>query len=329
MALKDVIGHKKPLKILQDMLRSGRIPHSLLFTGEDGIGKKFTAINFYMALNCEKRSLEHLDACNDCKECHLISNLIHPDMKIISPDEKGQIKVETIRELNEFLGLKPYGRGYRMIIIDDAHTLNISASNAMLKMVEEPPEKTIILLISSRPESMPETILSRCIRIHFSPLSKEDSAIIKKRFNTLSEDIPLFTGRPGLYEKNNLDEYRNAMKTLREILYKNGYTPLKIGGRELQRIIELSLVYLRDIMVQSIMESSQSAFSDNISSRFMMLNELSSRKDKVYPQNISPEVIIECYRKILDLKRMIVFNPNQNITINYLSYILRSIGSAG
>ncbi len=329
MALKDVIGHKRPLKTLQNMLKSGRIPHSMLFTGEDGIGKKFTAINFYKALNCEKRSLEHIDACNDCRLCHLISNLTHPDMKIISPQEKGQIKVDVIRELNEFLGLKPYEGGYRMVLIDDAHTLNISASNAMLKTIEEPPEKTVIILISSRPESIPETILSRCIRIHFSPLNKEESAIIQKMLNTSGDDIPLFRGRPGLYERNNLYEYRNTVKIIREILYNNGYTPLKIGGTELQRTIELTLVYLRDIMVQTIMESSQRVASDNTFSKFMMLNELSSEKDKGYPKNIPTEVIIECYKKILDLKRMTVFNPNQNITVNYLSSILRRIRGAG
>lgn len=324
MAMNDVVGHERPLKILQGMLRSGRIPHSMLFRGEDGIGKKFTAINFFKALNCENKE-DGIDACDSCRVCRLISNLTHPDMKIISP-ENGQIKVDTIRELNEFLSLKPYEKGYRMVIVDNAHTLNISASNAFLKTIEEPPEKTIIILISSRPESMPKTILSRCVNILFSPLSKEDSSIIQKRLNPSSDEIRLFTGRPGLYEKDSIKVYINDLKTLREILYNDGYTSLRIGGIELQRIIDLSIVYLRDIMVQALMDSGQMASSDNsISSKFMILNELNPSEDARIQKIASLESIIGCYRKIINLKKTMVYNPNQNITVNYLSSILKKV----
>lgn len=199
MALKDVLGQDRPIEILKKSLRADRLSHAYLFVGEEGIGKAFTAINLAKALNCEKKGdfLEHglygdeeIDSCDNCSSCIEIDKEIHPDVLVIKPEsdrkkeidqkkegnkkkESDEIKIEQIRMAQERFSLRALRGRRKVMIIDNAHTMNISSANALLKTLEEPTEGTIIILISSVPSLLPETILSRCQRIPFGLLRKE------------------------------------------------------------------------------------------------------------------------------------------------------------
>ena len=186
MALRDILGQERTIEILKRSLSTGLLPHAYIFVGEEGIGKFFTAINLAKAINCEKSetrdgrqetiinnsSQEEVEACDNCPSCIEIDKGIHPDVLFIKP-EGDQIKIDQIRTAGERLSLRALKGRRKVMIIDDAHTMNISSANALLKTLEEPPEGTVIILITPSPHLLPATVLSRCQRLPFGLLKRK------------------------------------------------------------------------------------------------------------------------------------------------------------
>ena len=145
---------------LQAHLDTGRIPHALLLHGPGGLGKAGLAARFAQKLLCTGTLPM---ACGQCPACRLFLADTHPDYQRVGPEEPGKaIKVEAIRKLITDLALKPQYGGFRVLVIDQAEQMNLSSANALLKTLEEPADKTLILLISDRPSRLLPTILSRC-----------------------------------------------------------------------------------------------------------------------------------------------------------------------
>lgn len=163
-------GHKRALNIIEKILHHGRLAHAYIFIGPNGVGKKLTALSLAKALNCKNLQIAF---CGHCPSCRKIEKGIHPDVKVISP-ERGEIRIGNMRNLIEETNYSPLEARVRVFIIDDAHTLNMAASNAFLKTLEEPPEDTVIILITSSPDILPETVISRCEKIYFGPLCGDD-----------------------------------------------------------------------------------------------------------------------------------------------------------
>jgi DNA polymerase-3 subunit delta' len=150
-----------------------KLPHSLLLQGAKGLGLYSFAETFATWLLCDKASNENTYPCGQCTSCQWIAAGTHPDHLIITP-ETNHIKVDAIREIRSFSENKSLGGRYRIIIIAPAEAMNVSAANALLKILEEPFENTIFLLISHHMARVLPTILSRCQKIHFSSLNKND-----------------------------------------------------------------------------------------------------------------------------------------------------------
>jgi|GEM_PF-47794 len=171
-----IIGHPRALDILQSMLLSNEIPHALLFMGEQGIGKRTVALLFAQTLLCQARQIPAgesegwIEPCNRCLSCQKFAAQNHPDLTIIEP-EGSAIKVEQIRALQDKIIYKSLDGPKRIILIDPADKMNAAAANGLLKTLEEPPLHAVLILITSKPFSLPETILSRCQKISFYPLS--------------------------------------------------------------------------------------------------------------------------------------------------------------
>jgi DNA polymerase III subunit delta' len=160
------------LSMLSILKEKNAVPNALLFTGIEGIGKKNVAVLFSMFCNCRKDfSILAPEKLCSCKTCRKIQANFHPDIIIIKPSGKF-IKIDEIRKVCGILSLKPYEADHRFIIINDAHKMNIEAANAILKELEEPPEKTTFILTAPNTEEMLPTIISRCRHIRFSPISK-------------------------------------------------------------------------------------------------------------------------------------------------------------
>ncbi len=343
MALKDVIGQDKAINILLRTIERGKIPSSYLFSGESGIGKKFTALNFAKALNCisEKRNNDYnfsYDACDECSSCQKIDKNIHPDFIMIE-SEGNQIKIDEIRSIEDALSLKAYEGKYKVVIIDNAENMNQSAANAFLKTLEEPPENSLIILVSSIPELLPETIRSRCCRVNFAPLSSDECLkVIKKvmgskyitrkissktsRAKSADDELQdidildiysrLSMGKPGYAVTSNLIEERKWFIDLLEDMLnaeKDGWS----SREEMERWFELLLILLRDMALLKVQKDEN-----------LMINvDLKEYIEKL-SRTMSLKVIIEIYQQMSKLKGYLRYNLNKSLTWNYTGSLLRT-----
>lgn len=138
-----------------------QLPHALLLHGMSGIGKASLAKSFSQYLLCQ--SPQNGAACGQCKGCELNHAGSHPDLFLLEPEEKGkQLKVDQVRALGEFIYNTAQQGGYRVVIIDPADAMNVAAANALLKMLEEPGDDTLLLLVTSKMGQVLPTIKSRC-----------------------------------------------------------------------------------------------------------------------------------------------------------------------
>lgn len=186
--------HQHQWSHLLQHYQQDRLPHALLFCGPLGMGKYTFAQQLAHALLCQQPIIHnnHIAACGHCKPCHLLTANNHPDLKIVTPAEVGkQIKIEQIRDLIEFCNLTPNYERYQIVIISPAEAMNRNAANSLLKLLEEPPSKTLIFSISHQPMALMATIRSRCQRINFSHPDKQSvTNWLKNQFDK-PQDISL------------------------------------------------------------------------------------------------------------------------------------------
>jgi len=196
MGLNNIFGHERQKNLLLSFLQNERLPHALLFAGQNGIGKKKTALEFIRHILCEKGT-----GCGSCRSCIKVEKQVHPDLFLVEPREKkaddepdsfeaGQKSSLTarsyiprsiiagdkdgkVRGINQEVLSYPYEGSKRAIVIDDADRMRKEASDALLKTLEEPPPYNIFFLITSSEREIPLTIRSRCVRVAFSPLPKK------------------------------------------------------------------------------------------------------------------------------------------------------------
>jgi len=170
MPFNDFLGNTPILETLHSQLAAGRLRHSMLFAGIAGIGKWTLAQFIAKACNCVR--LEN-DFCDRCPSCQRISENEHPDVRNVAPD--GQfIKIDQMRSLSREVFFKPFEGRRRVFIIDEAEKFRDESANSILKTLEEPPDTSTLILITSRPNDLLPTIRSRCQRYLFAPLPLED-----------------------------------------------------------------------------------------------------------------------------------------------------------
>lgn len=166
MQWSEIVGHDENISVLKAMLKSGRIPHALLFVGADGIGKSIVAKTFAAGLLCTSED----KPCGLCQACCRVKNMTHPDLFVISPDG-ASIKIDQVRELQREAALAPYYGKRRVGIIEAAETMTTQAANSFLKTLEEPAGDTVFILVSSARQQLLDTIISRCRIMPFYVLS--------------------------------------------------------------------------------------------------------------------------------------------------------------
>ena len=169
MSFKNVIGHYKPITLLQRAIKNEKVTNSYLFLGSEGIGKKFVALQFAKALNCLGGEAERGDACDHCSSCKKIDHALHPDVLLVEPEGQN-IKVDQVRQLQKELAYRPYEGKRRICILTAADRMAPNMSNILLKTLEEPPLHTVIILLANNSRLMLPTILSRCQPVRFNPL---------------------------------------------------------------------------------------------------------------------------------------------------------------
>src|SRR5882672_4145599 len=180
-----LIGNTEVKESLRRLMSGERVPGSMLFTGDEGIGKKLFALELAKAMNCRQRI--GVEACDECSSCKRISGSIfppftseddnkermiwseHADLAMVRP-HKQIIRVKPMRELEREANFRPFEGAVRVFIVEDADRMNDQAANALLKTLEEPPPASHLILTTSNPTALLATIRSRCQIIRFAPI---------------------------------------------------------------------------------------------------------------------------------------------------------------
>ena len=174
MSFANIYGHSKQIGMLQKAMAQQRVGHSYIFSGLAAIGKKTLALAFTQALNCEN-AVPQNDSCGKCSSCRKMISGNHPDIYILETQAQF-IRIDAIRNIQEQMTFKPLEGRRRIFLIDDADKMNEQAANALLKTLEEPSADNILILVTTRPYWLPQTILSRCRHMRFNPLPAETVA---------------------------------------------------------------------------------------------------------------------------------------------------------
>jgi len=185
MSFGDIRDQETALRLLRNFIARDRVPNGLLFWGPGGVGKRLAAMEFAKALNCKEAKG---DACGRCITCRKIDHGNHPDIRVLAPKDKSRmIKREEIDEVNEFAALRPFESQWRIFILRDAERMNASAQNHFLKTLEEPPGRSLFVLLSEHPRMLLPTIRSRCQAVRFRALRRETVSELLRR----ERDLPI------------------------------------------------------------------------------------------------------------------------------------------
>jgi DNA polymerase-3 subunit delta' len=234
---ENIVGNEKVNEHLRRVLKARRVPHSLLFTGPEGVGKRLFAVELAKGVLCS--SAADGVGCGVCSTCiradafefpkpddkdghEKVIFSRHADVGTIIPYNKNLL-VKAVRDLESEANFRPYEGAARFFIVDDADKMNEAASNALLKTLEEPPATSYIFLISSRPDALLPTIRSRCQTLRFRPVSTaEVSEFLSSSNKVLPEDIPLAArlaeGSIGRAMRLDISRYRDSRKAMLEVL---------------------------------------------------------------------------------------------------------------
>ncbi|RKY42261.1 MAG: hypothetical protein DRP85_03530 [Candidatus Makaraimicrobium thalassicum] len=257
--LSDIKGQNNAVRYLSGSLCSGRIAGSYLFSGPEGVGRALCARAFVLALVCPERATGEAEACLRCLACRRVSALEHPDIRWIKPEKNRAIKIDEIRRIRDVLSLKPYEAPVSVCVIEDAHMMTIEASNALLKVLEEPPGRSLLILITDRKELLLPTVVSRCTEVgfRFLPVSEVRDIILREAADVSEETAEFLAyfsqGSPGralAMIEDGLEERKKELIALVEGIIKEKNPSCCNWNKEnkdrLLEDIEMLIMFFRD-----------------------------------------------------------------------------------
>ena len=213
-----------------------RLPHAILLTGAKGLAKTDLALDIAQYSLCLKPA--DLAACGQCHSCQLFSAGAHPDHLLIEPEEAGKtIKIDQIRALKDKQSLTPNISAWKTVVIHPAHKMTTSASNSLLKLLEEPPAQTLLILVSSQPQQLPVTIRSRC---QLWPMQSPDNSVTENWLKQQGTEIstaqlailqPLAKGAPLMLQQlqeNGVDVLSQQLQQDLQLLMQGKANPVQM-----------------------------------------------------------------------------------------------------
>src|SRR5215510_5630561 len=335
----ELTGNSRVKAALKRMLVSDRLPGAMLFTGEEGIGKKLFALEIARALNC--RTPKDHEACGVCSSCVRIRKLNyptrddadewtqiiwtdHPDVGLVVAPKR-VLRVEQMRQIEKEANFRPFEGKARVFLIDEADKLNDASANALLKVLEEPPRTSHLILITARPAMLLPTILSRCQMIRFAPLTPAEieshlnknklvdnkTARIRARAaggsmgRALSGDLVTFTSQRkamlkvvnALVLSQNRTELLRSAEQLNEAQYKE----------EFEERLDVLETLIRDVWMLSLGVKPGQLVNEDL------LVELESISEKLDPGRAANWIL-----QIEDLREQLIVNVNRKVTTDAL-----------
>ena len=325
MSFKQIKGANRRIQILKSARQADRLPSTYLFSGPEGIGKGLVAKTFAKFINC----LDNKDGepCDRCTSCIKIEKGIHPDVHWLSLDVQAadssyptgdSIKIEQVRQVQKDISLRPYEAKIKIFIINDADRLTLEAANAFLKVLEEPPKDSLIILITAKPKLLPATIISRCQKLKFAPLEKNSlEDILKNEYRLDSETSHYLAyfceGRLGkalrLKDKDVLIDKNRIIDNLTNV--KGQYQDAEFNKGRFKEYLDILMSWFRDIYFLKIGSAHQQLI--NIDRKNDLLNSIGRYSplelDTIFTfisnaalyleQNVNPRLLLSNLRMVV------------------------------
>lgn len=332
-----ILGQEKATGFLKKVIKSNKLPHAYLFTGIEGVGKKTTALALAMAVNC--KSPVDGDGCGTCITCRQIKSGNFPDYYFIEPDGQN-IKIEQIREFNRSVNYKPVSGKYRITVINRAEMMTEEAANSFLKTLEEPPPGNIIVLKVIDPLDLLPTIISRCQKVPFRPLSGD---IIR---DWLMRELNETRERASLAGKISEGSLSSAIRMCENDFFAERDNILQ----DIMKLKDLSKVQVMDMAMDCSRRYSKKAGSDERPGFFELLGlwktffrDLVLVKErapfdriinsdyydrfKVITEKYSTDNLLESFSVADKYQRDLIRNPNINLMFEKMLLDLRGLVS--
>src|SRR5690242_1399289 len=335
----ELTGNERVKDALKRMITSGRLPGALLFAGEEGVGKKRFSLEIARALNC--RTPRNNQACGQCSACTRIAKINYPEREdadewnqiiwtdhpdvglVVAP--KRVLRVEQMRQIEKEANFRPFEGKARVFLIDEADKLNDASANALLKVLEEPPRTSHLILITARPAMLLPTILSRCQMIRFAPLTPNEieQHLVKNKLadsktahlraraaagsigRALSGDLVTFTSQRkamlgvlnALVVSKDRAQLLRSAEQLNEAQYKD----------EFEERLDVLETLVRDAWMLSL----------GVKPELVVNADLLSELERVSEQ-LDPALAADWLLQIEDLREQLIVNVNRKVTTDAL-----------
>jgi DNA polymerase-3 subunit gamma/tau len=251
---KDIVGQQHVTKTLANAIQSGRVAHAYIFSGVRGVGKTTAARILAKALNCAKgTTAEPDDTCDSCREISAGTSL-----DVLEIDAASNRGIDQIRELREMVRYAPAASRYKVVILDEAHQLTDEASNALLKTLEEPPERVVFILATTRSEDLVETIKSRAQLFQFRALSFQEIAG-QIEYICKEENLKIDSGAIAVLARAAEGSLRDGLSLLEQAIAYSGDELTDTAVRELLGVVAESI--LDDLVAAIASQSAERALS--------------------------------------------------------------------
>lgn len=279
-------------KTLGDIAKANSIAHAYLLTGPRGAGKTSTARVIARIVNCEKNGEKLGEPCNKCSACKSV--LEGSAVDVIEIDAASNRGIDDIRELKEKIRLSPAILRKKVYIIDEVHMLTTEAFNALLKTLEEPPSHSLFLLCTTELHKVPETIVSRCVSIHFTKATPEEmqrsfARVVKGEGKQVNEEALIYLSKA-------VDgSFRDGVKILDQVLSNSD----KVGMAEIELIISGSAGYKIEPLVEALAKKDlkkslaklDEALQNGVDTTYLLVGLMRGLKDKLLAGQVEVGVV--------------------------------------
>ena len=332
MAFRNFPDQQQGVQLLQRSLERGRLAHAYLFTGDQLEELESLAATLARTLNCQNPTRGKgglpIDCCDECLNCRKIQHGNHADVHWVRPESKLRIVgVDQMRELMQDINLKPTEAEYKVAVIVAADRLNVQAANAFLKTLEEPPSRSILILLATEPQRLLETIISRCLRLNFSggtrPLPADQREWLEKFSAMAAAEQKSLLGRYLLLDvllqkltamKTQIEEAQTARSPLQR--YEDAEKSLKDKWEdELNAAIEAEYRRQRADLLSVVQRWLRDVWLQTVASDRELLNFSDLPHGRNVAKRISPDQALENLQTIESTQRLLHTNVQEALAL--------------